>query len=349
MAAHGAGTVAASRQDGSRLLNLDIGGGTAKLALVECGEVVATAAVNVGGRLVATDDNGVVIRVEPAGEWAAEAEGIDLAIGKWLPPGGLDRIAGRLAGCLLEVLSEQALSPLTERLLRTEQISGIRQVDGLVVSGGVSEYLAGNPPLFGDLAAPLAAALAGPLEELYGGRVRVSPAGLRATVVGLSQFTVEASGDTIYAVPTSALPLRNVPIVKLVLPDDPLGIDVAEELAQAAKARDLAHGDQAGVALHWNGVPRYPALAAIARGLSGFLADQVEAGHKAVVVVGIDCAKSLGHVLHEELGPAAEVVCIDGLELGELDFVDIGGFVANKTVVPVVIKSLLFGAALQRR
>ncbi len=349
VAAHGAGTVAASREGGGRrLLNLDIGGGTAKLALVENGEVLATAAVNVGGRLVATDESGVVTRLEPAGEWAAAAAGVELAAGRVVSSAELESIAVRLADCLAEVLAEGARSPLTERLLLTEQVAGTRDVDAVVLSGGVSEYLAGDPPGFGDLAAPLAGALAAHLAGLYGERVTVSPAGLRATVVGLSQFTVEASGDTIYAIPTSVLPLRNVPIVKLALPDDLAGADIGEAVAQAAKARDLVPGELAGVAVHWNGVPRYPALVALASGLSGLLGEQVAGGHPAVVVVGLDCAKSLGHVLHEQLGPSAAVVCIDGLELGELDYIDIGGFVTGKTVVPVVVKSLLFGAAPAR-
>jgi len=37
----------------NRILNVDIGGGTTKLAIAERGRVVATAAMHIGGRLIA--------------------------------------------------------------------------------------------------------------------------------------------------------------------------------------------------------------------------------------------------------------------------------------------------------
>src|SRR5229473_1590072 len=55
LAAHGSGAVALSRGHAARLLNVDIGGGTTKLALIENGALVATAAIAVGGRLLVED------------------------------------------------------------------------------------------------------------------------------------------------------------------------------------------------------------------------------------------------------------------------------------------------------
>src|SRR5207244_148135 len=51
LAAHGAGAVALSRSLPGPALHLDLGGGTSKLALIEDGEVLQTAAVAVGGPL----------------------------------------------------------------------------------------------------------------------------------------------------------------------------------------------------------------------------------------------------------------------------------------------------------
>ena len=50
----------------ARVLNVDIGGGTTKLTLIEAGRVVRTAAFHVGGRLVAERD-GTVRGSNPAG------------------------------------------------------------------------------------------------------------------------------------------------------------------------------------------------------------------------------------------------------------------------------------------
>ena len=50
LAAFGSGAARVSHDSGKRILNVDIGGGTTKLAVVERGKVMATAAVHVGGR-----------------------------------------------------------------------------------------------------------------------------------------------------------------------------------------------------------------------------------------------------------------------------------------------------------
>src|SRR6266542_4184797 len=51
LAAYGSGASKVSHDEDKRILNVDIGGGTTKLALVEKGHVIATAAFHVGGRL----------------------------------------------------------------------------------------------------------------------------------------------------------------------------------------------------------------------------------------------------------------------------------------------------------
>ncbi len=63
MAAHGSGAVRVSAGKGVRLLNVDIGGGTTKFAVIDRGHIVATAAIAVGGRLL-VEEAGKLIRVE---------------------------------------------------------------------------------------------------------------------------------------------------------------------------------------------------------------------------------------------------------------------------------------------
>src|SRR5438132_10495181 len=64
LAAHGSGAVALSRGHNATLLNVDIGGGTTKLALIENGRILATCAIAVGGRLIVADDAGRLARIE---------------------------------------------------------------------------------------------------------------------------------------------------------------------------------------------------------------------------------------------------------------------------------------------
>src|SRR5712692_11812521 len=63
LAANGSGALALSRQTERTVLNVDLGGGTSKLALVSGGHVHETAAINVGGRLVAFDLDGALVRI----------------------------------------------------------------------------------------------------------------------------------------------------------------------------------------------------------------------------------------------------------------------------------------------
>jgi ethanolamine utilization protein EutA len=58
-----------------------------------------------------------------------------------------------------------------------------------------------------------------------------------------------------------------------------------------------------------------------------------------------DVGGLLGIHLHEEMKLKNPVVSIDGLELKEFDYIDIGAMLPNSGAVPVVIKSLIFPAS----
>ena len=55
-----------------------------------------------------------------------------------------------------------------------------------------------------------------------------------------------------------------------------------------------------------------------------------------------DVGRGLGRIIDKELGLDGKLVSIDGVQLRELDYVDIGELLDPPGVVPVVIKSLLF-------
>jgi ethanolamine utilization protein EutA len=61
-----------------------------------------------------------------------------------------------------------------------------------------------------------------------------------------------------------------------------------------------------------------------------------------VLLIDGDVGKSLGRVIRHEITPAADVIAIDGVQLKEFDYVDIGSLIALTNVVPIIIKSLLF-------
>ena len=96
LAAHGSGAVALSRGHAARILNVDIGGGTTKLALIENGTLVATAAIAVGGRLLVEDAKAGLTRIEEPVREIAGSLGITLALGEPLAAADRERIVARM-------------------------------------------------------------------------------------------------------------------------------------------------------------------------------------------------------------------------------------------------------------
>jgi ethanolamine utilization protein EutA len=67
LAAYGSGAVTKSADTGETIMNVDIGGGSSNIAVCKGGQVVATTAINVGGRLIALDDDYRINRLENTG------------------------------------------------------------------------------------------------------------------------------------------------------------------------------------------------------------------------------------------------------------------------------------------
>src|SRR6185437_11465166 len=136
-------------------------------------------------------------------------------------------LAGLMADTLFETM--RGGSPKLEGigLLRTEPLAKPYDVAQIQFSGGVSEFIYGNEAKkFGDLG-PLLAAEIRARVEAFCPRLEPSLEGIRATVVGASQYTIQLSGSTIYVAPLSAVPLRNVPVIAPLLPLDAETIDPA--------------------------------------------------------------------------------------------------------------------------
>src|SRR5262249_34708970 len=142
LAAHGSGAVALSAQRPEEvLLHLDLGGGTSKLALIQAGQVVATAAVTAGATARLPSAKGEIGRVGPAALVYARRLGLLLEPGVRL---GL-RERQCLAGMMAEVLSAAAGGASDPDLLRTPPLDlGGRRPALLTFSGGVAEYLRGR-------------------------------------------------------------------------------------------------------------------------------------------------------------------------------------------------------------
>jgi ethanolamine utilization protein EutA len=345
LAAHGSGAVALSKARGECLLHVDIGGGTSKLALIDRGIVLGVAAFAVGGRLVATDAAGQWTRFDDSARAVAKDLGIDAAPRVLVDAGVRRRIAARLAEIAVDQILGAPVDPLGVSLMLTEPLPRTAEPRAITMSGGVAEYIFGHEQRdYGDIARTLA-------EEIRNGLARRTDLPLldpgqriRATVIGASQFTVQVSGKTIFLPEASALPVHNVPVVHLGL-ELPERIDPAR-VAAATRAglekMDLAPSERMALAFAWAGDPEHARIAALAQGIIEALGAGGAADAPLLLMIDGDIGRTLGRLLCHELGFARPLVSIDGVQLRELDYVDVGELMDPPGVVPVVIKSLLF-------
>lgn len=345
LAAHGSGAVAASALHEGVILNVDIGGGTTKLTACHGGRVESVAAIEVGARLVAFDESGALVRLEDAARRMAARLNLELTLGQSLSSSERKRLATYEADRLFELVQGKALSAEASELMRTEPVRIDGPIEAIVFSGGVSEFIYEHQPAsFGDLGHELAGEVRKRAEAM-GVKLLEPVAGIRATVIGASQYTVQVSGNTIFVWPDNAVPVRNVPVVR---PRLPLGaeIDAAEvaRVLRTAVARlDLHPADRSvALAIEWEGSATFSRLDALSRGIVEAQAAQLAAGQPLVLVCDSDVGGLLGLHIREELGLTNGIVSIDGIELKEFDFIDVGSLIPASGAAPVVIKSLVF-------
>jgi ethanolamine utilization protein EutA len=349
MAAYGSGAVARSIRDQCTVMNVDVGGGTSKIAVCAEGKVVDIAALDVGARLICLEPDGRIVRVEVAGRRFATELGLDLKVGGMLTLDQGRALAGLMADRLFKAMRGGAPTSQGVSLLRTDPLTRHWPVDQIQFSGGVSEFIYGNETdKFGDLGPLLASEILARVRD-FCPRLEPSTEGIRATVVGASQYTIQLSGSTIYVAPLDAVPLRNVPVIAPALPLDGDTVDpgaVAAAIQTMLKRLDLADGEHpVAVFVPWRGSATFQRLDAFCRGALEGLATVLQRGHPLVLAGDGDVGGLLGIHLHEEMKIPNPVVSIDGLELKEFDYIDIGAMLESSGAVPVVIKSLIFPAS----
>ena len=347
LAAHGSGAVAYSAEQQCRVLNVDIGGGTTKLAVAECGRVLSTAAFHIGGRLLATDGADAITLLEPGGQALAHQVGYAWQVGSRVTNAEIERMAYYMAQAVLSLAQDEEPTPELARFWLTAPLSGAKKYNAVIFSGGVGEYVYGKETKsFGDLGAPLGQALR---RQIDNGALHfmLAPARecIRATVMGAAQHTVQVSGNTIHRTDESLLPQKNLQVLR---PDvDLSGEIVSTTIAQAIqkhfRAFDLVEG-QAEVALvfHWDGAPTAIRIAAFCRGLIDGLPDTLKNSRPIYLVFDRDLAGLVGTILQDDFAIENPLLCLDGVTLSDFDFIDLGKTLKPSGTVPVTIKSLVF-------
>ena len=349
LAAHGSGAVERSRRSRKRILHVDIGGGTTKFALIDGGNIVSIAAYAIGGRLMATDDDGAWSRCDDSIYKVSDDLGITFDDVSGISEPQRQQIVTRLVEVLLGVMRRSRPDRLMDDLLLTAPLSWSGLPEEMTFSGGVSEFIYGRETQpMGDLAFDLANELNRQLREASDvPHIADVQHGIRATVIGASQFTVQVSGKTIFADSLDFLPLRNIPVIHPNIDLSHEGIDVgkvSEEIIGACQMRDIERDSPISLSFEWKGDPSYQRLRAVADAIDQALC-RPERVAPLVIVIDGDVGRLLGRILSKELNKGEQLLSLDGVILSDLDFIDVGELISPPGVIPLVIKSLVFDSA----
>jgi len=346
LAAYGSGAVKRSLQNeglkGKTILNIDIGGGTSKIAVVKEGRVLQTCAINIGSRLVAWDKNGRLTRVEKPILPVADSLGLKLEVGQRLARVDQKILAEKLSDLFFEIVHQKTKTPLAESLMITPAPSDLGRADCVLYSGGVAEFIYGKEKRsFGDLGELIGRQIRD-RHRKWGVRLESPLERICATVIGASQYTVQVSGNTIFLSDSKTLPLHNLPVVKLPpLADRFEPRDVADAVRSGYRLIDQKEGRKnVALAVNWHQEPDYRLLSNFAKGLAQALPRTISAGRAIILVFDNDVANLVGRLMAGLV--TNPIISIDSIQVGQLSFIDIGGKLAAANAVPVTVKSLIF-------
>ena len=327
LAAKGAGAAELSKNRGKPVLHMDIGGGTANLALLENGKVVATGCMNVGGRLIKTGKAGVVSYV------SSVIGGLtDLQPGDDPLPCQIEAIAQLLTQGLEMAAGVRKPTKLLETLW-TKECGPVWKIPDreciFSFSGGVADCIQTAYPedTFGDMGPILGQTIR--KSRLCSGEYYLGSQTIRATVIGAGSHSTQLSGSTVFC-RNVQLPLKNLPVIPFTLREqnDP-------ELPRLITQR-LAAGDTDTAIL------AFPGLTGCGYGEISRLAADIfrgTGGRPVYVCLEEDMAKALGQKLSLLLPRDTPCLCIDRVQPETESYLDIGRPIGP--ALPVVVKTLV--------
>lgn len=338
MAAHGSGAVDYAVDESATVLHVDVGGGTTKIAYIDEGFVEATASINVGARLFAFDEDGAVTRLEKAAQAVAADVGIEVERGDVLSQEEKDLLAERFAGLLVEAITGET-SDLAEQLMVTE-LPEFPPFETITFSGGGAEYIYDREKeYFGDLGPELGDAIRDAVED-RGFDVTELETGIRATAVGSTQHTVQVSGNTITITDESLLPMRNVPMVPFTANHHDTIDELSAEIREKLDMYDVDTVDGPfALGFHLHGLPEYEFLNTVVEAsINGW--SHAGGDRPLVLAFESDVAMNAGRMAAERID--ADVIAVDGVDLDQFGYIDVGEILEETNAVPLTVKSLVF-------
>ena len=344
LAAMGSGIVAKSEIDQKTYMNVDVGGGTSNLAIVSRGEVLSTACINVGGRLLGVDQNNTIWRIDEPTEYLMQELGMKYQIGDTISEADIQKIVREYAKALIEVLLGPAKSKIAKELMMTEDLDYSVKIDGYSFSGGVAEYIYGKEVTeYDDIGKRLAEEIKKLIKE--NNIPLIEPENtIRATVIGAGSFSLTISGSTCYVDKNLKFPIENIPVIKVNLNKKEFSIEKTKKaIHQAYSKFDMKEGEDI-VALFFE-EPIYKSeyyIKKFAKALESSFVNSIKNNKLIILIFKEDMGGTVGLTLKRETSLNRNFMCLDEIELEEGDWIDIGEPLYSGQVYPVTVKSFVF-------
>ena len=350
IAGKGSGAWQYSMDHHCRVANLDIGGGTTNVVLFEDGETLARGCLDIGGRLICMNPQGIITKVSPAAAVMAQAAGVSVSVGDRCDELKLTAVTRQMAAALNAYLGVGTKD--IDAILRQIKTPGSsdfpvpEKVQAVFFSGGVADLIyheSADTWAYGDIGVLLGRAIRE--SRLFTDFQKMEPGEtIRATVVGAGTYTTTISGSTI-TYSDDIFPLKNIPVIKL-----------DEELQEACFAGEtepvirriqwaLGQNDAEHFILAMPG-KRNPGYTEMKRAAASIrqIMDRVQPpGEPILLVIESDIAKAMGQMIRQQPDLKRQVVAIDSIHVEDGEYVDMGKPMMNGMVIPVVVKTLIFG------
>ena len=348
IAGKGSGAYQYSIENDCVVINMDIGGGTTNIVVFDGGETLSKTCYDIGGRLIRLDRDGKVLYISPSAEKIAASVGVKIRVGERCGREALRSVTDKMALLLSESISLAPKESLLSEIQSPESSAfekPKRKISRVFFSGGVADCIENEKEdfAFGDIGVLLGRSIKNSL--LYqSGLCAAGSETIRATVVGAGTYTTTISGSTI-AYASEILPLKNIPALKLSHDEQRrcFAGDSAFLTEKMRWFRKESSSECFALAMAGEANPGYTEVKTLAKCLAASFNAALDKGIPALVVIEQDMAKALGLFLEAGLDNDHRLVCIDGIKVEQGDYLDMGRGVMGGLVIPVVVKTLLFG------
>lgn len=347
IAGKGAGAQQYSRDQACTVANFDVGGGTSNIAVFRNGELAARGCYDIGGRLIRVQD-GRITYISPRLAHILKETGAVLSVGGKASVTEIRKITDRMAEILGEsvgILSETE-GCRNSKSVESSELKKQEKIDHITFSGGVADYIY-HPSedwfRHGDIGPLLADSIRRSAWVLQSG-LQEAQETIRATVIGAGSYTTSVSGSTVSFSNEDIFPMKNIPAYTVLEEQEAMILTgKGEEYCKNALwFRQESSTENIIFALSYIHNPSYKEVLHLADVLMQ-ASETLPAGRPLLIVCKEDFAKALGMALVRKMGSKRDIVCLDNIYAISGDYIDLGRPLMNGMVVPVVVKTLIFG------